>query len=76
MFVNMTSQQVLKEITSEPKWYAGKFSPQIASRIKRHIKKGIYRPDSLERLFAKFGYVQNEVTWKKSEIQTPIGDPA
>lgn len=61
----MTTEEVLKEITSTPKWYAGKFSAQIASRIKRHIKKGIYRPDSMQRLFAKFGYQQNEVTWKK-----------
>lgn len=61
----MNTEQVFKEITNEPKWYAGKFSPQIASRIKRHYKKGIYRPDSLIRLFAKFGYEQNEVTWKK-----------
>lgn len=62
----MTTSEVFKEITSEPKWYAGKFSPQIASRIKRQIKKGIYRPDSLERLFDKFGYEQEEIIWKKS----------
>lgn len=61
----MTTDQLFTHLTSEPKWYAGKFSPQIASRIKRHYKKGIYRPDSLVRLFAKFGYTQNEVTWKK-----------
>jgi hypothetical protein len=61
----MTTEEVFKEITSEPKWYAGKFSAQIASRIKRHYKNGIYRPDSLVRLFAKFGYSQNEITWEK-----------
>ena len=61
----MTTEELFKLITSEPKWYAGKFSPQIASRIKRHYKKGIYRHDSLIRLFTKFGYTQNDITWTK-----------
>lgn len=61
----MTTDQLFKQLTSEPKWYAGKFSAQIASRIKRHYKKGIYRHDSLVRLFSKFGYTANETTWKK-----------
>jgi hypothetical protein len=61
----MTAKEVFKEITSIPKWYAGYISAQYASNIKRQFVMGKLSDVTLNRLFDKFGYSQNEITWKK-----------
>lgn len=59
-----TTSELFKVITSEFKWYKPK-SEQWAYSIKRRFAKGQIKQSTLIALFAKFGYEQNEITWKK-----------
>jgi hypothetical protein len=63
----MTTKQVFKQITSEHKWYAPFMSAQAAFLFKRRFVNGELKDTTIQKLFAKFGYSQNEVTWKKTD---------
>lgn len=60
----MTAIELFKQITSEPKWYAGFTSPQNATNIKKRFvdKKLEFR--TLEKMFNHFGYYLN-ASWEK-----------
>ena len=60
----MTTKEVFKEITGRFKWYQPR-SEQWAFSFKLRFAKGQVKLSTLEKVFAKFGYVQNEVTWKR-----------
>ena len=62
----MTTKDVFKEILSIHKWYAimGK-SQQWGFSMRIRFNKGQVKISTLEKVFAKFGYEQNEVKWKK-----------
>jgi hypothetical protein len=62
----MTTPELFKLITSEHKWYAPYMSAQAAFLFKRRFINGELKESTIKRWFAKFGYVQNEVTWTKS----------
>lgn len=62
----MTTLQLFTLITSEPKWYAGKFSKQHASQIIKSHNAGTMKTQSYEVLFGKFGYKREEIEWKQS----------
>lgn len=40
-------------------------SAQAAFLFKKRFVKGELKHSTIERAFAKFGYEQNEVTWKR-----------
>lgn len=61
----MTTPELFKLITSEYKWYAPYMSAQAAFLFKRRFINGELKESTIKRWFAKFGYVQNEVTWKR-----------
>lgn len=61
----MTNKQVFVLITSEPKWYAPYMSAQLASMFKRNFINGTMKDATIKRWFAKFGYEQEEVKWKR-----------
>jgi len=63
--LRMTTNQLFKQIVSEHKWYAPYMSVQQASRIKRMHHNNKHKSNFYVRFFARFGYTQNEVTWKK-----------
>jgi len=50
----MTTDEVFTLITSEPKWYGGKMTRQLASRIVKRHKAGHY--NNYKWFFEKFGY--------------------
>lgn len=64
-FSNMTTSEVFKLIISEHKWYAPYMSAQAAFLFKKRFVKGELKHSTIERMFEKFGFEQNEVTWKR-----------
>ena len=63
----MTTEEVLSEITLTKKFHIGIVKQSTASRIIKRIRLGTCSINSLKRFFAKFGYEQNEVIWKKTD---------
>ena len=63
--LSMTTKEVFKQIVSEHKWYAPFMSAQAAFLFKRRFTNGELKDSTIKKWFAKFGYSQNEVTWKK-----------
>lgn len=63
----MTTEEVLAEITSTKKFHIGIVKQSTASRIIKRIRLGTCSINSLRKFFTKFGYEQNEVTWKRTE---------
>lgn len=61
----MTTTEVFNQIISEHKWYAPYMSAQAAFLFKKRFVKGELKQSTIKRAFAKFGYEQNEVTWKR-----------
>lgn len=61
----MTTTEVFNQIISEHKWYAPYMSAQAAFLFKRRFIKGELKHSTIERMFEKFGFEKNEVTWKK-----------
>lgn len=61
----MTTPDLFKQIVSEHKWYAPFMSVQQASRIKRLHYNGKHKSNFYVMFFAKFGYIQEEIKWKK-----------
>ena len=61
----MTTSEVFNQITKEHKWYAPFMSAQSAFLFKKRFVKGELKHSTIERVFAKFGYSQNEVKWNK-----------
>lgn len=61
----MTTEDVFKEITSIPKWYAGIMSAQNATNIKSRFAKNKVRPETITKLFNHFGYYKQPEQWKK-----------
>ena len=64
----MTTNEVFEAIISEPKWYAGKFSSQYGSKLKRLHRSGKLSDVNYAGLFRLFGYelVKKEIEWKKN----------
>lgn len=63
--VYTSTDKLFTLITSEPKWYAGKFSKQHASQLIKSHKAGTMKTQSYEVLFGKFGYKREEIEWKQ-----------
>lgn len=61
----MDTKTAFIAIVSEHKWYAGKMSAQYASRIKRKHKKGLLPDWFYLRFCERFGYVIENIEWKK-----------
>jgi enoyl reductase-like protein len=61
----MTTEEVINELNSLVKPYIGKVPQSTYSRTLRDIKNGNCKPKTMQEFFAKFGYEQNEVTWKR-----------
>jgi hypothetical protein len=62
----MTLQEALKEITSKPKWYAGKMKQSSASSVLRNIAAGTAKPKTVKEFMTLFGYeVEKELLWKR-----------
>lgn len=58
--------EVLKEILKIPKPYTHIGMPQPTfSHTVRNIVNGTCKPSTMQSFFAKFGYEQDDVTWKK-----------
>lgn len=65
----MNKEQVLEAIESIPKPYTHiGMSQSTYSRTIRDIKHGLAKQSTMNVFFAKFGYEQNEVTWRKTDI--------
>jgi len=60
----MTAIEVFKEITSEPKWYAGFTTPQNASNIKKRFEEKKLEFGTLEKMFNHFGFYLS-ASWDK-----------
>lgn len=60
----MTTTEVFNQIISEHKWYAPYMSAQAALLFKKRFLRGELKHSTIERMFEKFGFEQNEVTWK------------
>lgn len=60
----MTTDQVFNTIIKAQSWAktAG-FSKQNAFAFKKRYRAGVVKQATLNRLFAKFGYYQDEVTY-------------
>jgi hypothetical protein len=52
----MSKEEVIAEITAEPKYYAGKCEQSYASNTVRSIKAGTCKPDTEKAFFKLFGY--------------------
>lgn len=64
--ITLTTKEVFKEILSIHKWYAriGK-SQQWGFSMQVRFNKGQVKQSTMAKVFERFGYEQNEVTWKK-----------
>jgi len=64
----MKTTEVFEIIISEPKWYAGKFSSQYASKLKRLHKEQKLSEVTYSSLFRLFGYelIKKDLEWKKN----------
>lgn len=56
---------VFKYITGSKKWYIGYCSQQTASAICKRYKNGTLTTEKMIHLFNFYGFVKNELTWKK-----------
>jgi hypothetical protein len=64
----ITLQEAINEITSVPKWYAGKLKQSTASMTVKAILEGNAKPKTVKAFMAKFGYeVEREMLWRKNE---------
>lgn len=62
----MTLQEAIKQITSKPKWYAGKMNQSTASSTIRNIVAGTAKPKTVEQFMALFGFeVEKEMVWRR-----------
>lgn len=63
----MTTKEVFEAIISEPKWYAGNFSSQYGSKLKRKHREGSLSNVTYNSLFRLFGFeqVKIETTWER-----------
>ncbi|MFY8165211.1 MAG: hypothetical protein ACOVJ8_01385 [Sediminibacterium sp.] len=61
----MTTSEVFNQITKEHKWYAPYMSAQSAYLFKKRFVNGKLKQSSIESIFAKFGYSQEQVKWNK-----------
>lgn len=55
----MTKEEVIQEITSKPKYYAGICEQAYASNVIRAIKAGTCKPETEKVFFTMFGYEIN-----------------
>lgn len=62
----MTLQEAIKQITSKPKWYAGKLHQSTASNTLRNITAGTAKPKTVAQFMSLFGFeVEKELLWKR-----------
>lgn len=61
----MTTDEVMKLICSEPKFYAGIMPHSTAFSIKRRWKLGTIKQSTLIWFFKKFGYEPGEIEWQQ-----------
>lgn len=61
----MTTNELMKHLTSEPKFYAGKMGQSTAGMIKRRWFRKEIKLSTLEWFFGKFGYRIAGITWEK-----------
>lgn len=61
----MTKQEVFTQITSEHKWYSGKFSCGHASMIKKRFNEGGLSDKWIACFFTVFGYEKQVEQWGK-----------
>ena len=61
----MTTCEVLNDLKSRTKPYIGIIPQSTYSRTIRDIQNGNCKYKTMQLFFAKFGYEQNEITWKR-----------
>lgn len=64
----MTTIEALQSIIQADKWYKISEDETNCTYVRvtaLRILNGTAKPKTIEKFFAKFGYEQNEVTWKK-----------
>lgn len=61
----MTTAEVINELNCRVKPYIGVMPQSTYSRTIRDIKNGNCKQKTMQDFFFKFGYEQNEVTWKR-----------
>jgi len=62
----MTTSEVLLELKSRVKPYMGLIPQSTYSRTIRDIKNGNCKPKTMQAFFAKFGYEQEQIQWRKT----------
>ena len=67
----MNSEQVIAEITSEPKYYIGVHEQSTASRIVKRYKEGRITLNKLNEFIEAYGYVWREGEWIKIKVENP-----
>ena len=67
----MTASEAIQEITSECKYYIGKYPQSTASDIVKRFRNGTITLNKLKEFLNKFGYVQREGEWIKVKIEQP-----
>lgn len=60
----MTAIEVFKDITSQPKWYAGFCSAQNATNIKARFEAKTLEFGTLEKMFNYYGFYLT-ASWDK-----------
>lgn len=60
----MTTDELMRIICTEPKFYAGVMNHSTAFSIKRRWKNGTVKQSTLIWFFAKFGYEPSEIEWQ------------
>lgn len=62
----MNEEEVIKDITSKPKYYIGIINQGTASNFIKRWRQGKVKQKSFEKFIAKFGYeIKNETTYFK-----------
>jgi hypothetical protein len=62
----MSTEEVIEDIISEPKYYIGKFNQSTASRIVKRYKTGCITLNKLHEFITAFGYEYEHGKWVKT----------
>lgn len=62
----MNQQEAFNKITSEHKWYVGKFSQGYASQFIQRFNAGLLKQKTIDNFLEMFGYYKvKEAEWNK-----------